>query len=130
MDRLLVGYLNHVQLDSNNEAIFRKLFHHYAISEYFQSLGLAEMAFNTSFAALEGICKFVLSTPDFKSVQSRFMTLDQGDAIGRFKSQQTEKGMRHVVDTVVEAITNGESDQLTIPEKNKQLHVVAVLSKR
>ena len=132
LDKLLDNYLRLIQIESNNETVFRKLFHHYAVSEHFQSLGLAEMSFNTSFAALEGMCKFILSTPRFKNVQSQFITFDGGDTIGRFKkrNQQTEKGMRHVVDAIVSAITNGESDQLTIPEKNKQPHVVDVLIKR
>ena len=132
LDQMLTGYLNLIQVEPNNESVFKKLFHHYAVSEHFLSLGLVEMAFNASFAALEGMCKFVLSTPNFKSVQSKFITFDRGDTIGRFKkrNQQTEKGMRHVVDTMVSAITNGESDQLTIPEKNKHLHVIAVLNSR
>ncbi len=130
LDQMLTGYLNLIHSDPNNDSVFRKLFHHYAVSEHFLSLGLVEMAFNASFAALEGMCKFILSTPSFKGDQAKFITLDQGDAIGRFKSQQTEKGMRHVVDAMVSAITNGESNQLTIPEKNKNPHVIDVLNSR
>ena len=85
-------------------------------------------AFNTSFAALEGICKFLLSTPTFSSVREKFINRDQGDAIGRFRATKYANGMRHVVDEIVNASTNGEHDQLVISDKNKERHVVDVLN--
>ena len=125
---LFDGYLSLLQRDSNNQEIFYKLFHHYAVSEHFMSSGLAEMAFNTSFAALEGICKFLLATPMFSSVREQFITGNQGNKIGRFRAKKYKEGMQHVVDETVRAYTNGEYDQLVMPDKNKERHVIDVLN--
>ena len=125
---LFDGYLSRLQHASNNQRVFGKLFGHYAISEHEMSLGLADPAFNTSFAALEGICKFLLSTPLFSSVREKFITGNQGNKIGRFRPKEYEDGMRHVVDEIVRPRTDGEFDQLVIADKNKDKHVITVLN--
>ena len=122
------GYIKMVLRDPGNAGIFSKLFGHYAVSEHQMSLGLVDPAFATSFAALEGICKFLLSTPKFSSVREKFIKRKQGQAIGRFDTGKYKNGMRRVVNEIVRITTNGEDHQLVISDKNKERHVVDVLN--